>query len=272
MTKTEKRGQKNPVGFTKRRILLLALDYPDGIKEPDLVEEIRNKCGITELKGIRGHLADLREGRIIDGREKDEKRKEGKQYLLKEAQLGKENTWTPNPDFASFHAIALEFLSNVDLAVPFMRTEYTQKMVKEHIFAMLEKRYDIDMSTNEPTVEDLKYLVLTYPSSLIYLFQLPKIYEKGDKEVFPDMSSYIKGLPQGVYFSAVRSLMPLRGQDSVLLLNTALSLLVFMHLDMYPQWRPLFDDDDIAKLKILYESIDSYEDRPDVQEKIEEIS
>jgi hypothetical protein len=141
--------------------LLLALDYPDGIKEPDLVEEIRNKCGITELKGIRGHLADLREGRIIDGREKDEKRKEGKHYLLKKAELGKENTWTPNPDFASFQAIALEFLAKEHLAVPFIRTEYTQRMIKEHIFAMIEKRYDLDMSTSEPAVEQLKYLILT---------------------------------------------------------------------------------------------------------------
>jgi hypothetical protein len=106
---------------------------------------------------------------------------------------------------------------------------------------------------------------------LIYLFQLPKITEKGETEVIPAISSFIKGTPQGAYFSAVRSLMPVRGQDSVLVLNTALSLLTLVHLDMYPQWRPLFDDDDQAKLKVLSDSVDRYENRPDVQEELKKL-
>ena len=254
-----KRGRKHPEGFTKRNILLLAWKYPDGIEEPDLVELIRDELGITELKGIRGHLADLGEGRKISGTFR-----EGKHYLLKEPQLGKENIWTPNPDFDIFREWARKFLYSEDLAIPFMRTEYTQRMVKEHIFDLIEKKFDIDLSTGEAAVEDLKDLVLKYPFALLYLFRIG-ITEEGEKDVIPVGPGIFKNTSLGHFISAIGPILPTRGQYSVGLLNFALSFYSLLQFDMKPEWNDLYDDEDLAKLRRLHETaLDNLVTRSDV--------
>lgn len=247
----EKRGRKHPEGVTKSNILLLALKYPDGIEQPDLVEQIQNELGITELKGIKGHLADLGEGRKKPGRDKSNTWKEGKHYLIKAAQLGKENIWMPNPDFGIFQKMALEVLVNMDLAVPFMRTEYTQRMVNEHVFDLMENKFGVDLSNGE-LAEELKDLLLKYPSALRYLLSLPKITEAGEIDVIPDVPNSLKGTVLGSSLSANLSLIPKRGKDSAGVLYYALSFFTLMELDLNPQYRNMFDEEELAKLRGLY--------------------
>jgi hypothetical protein len=264
----EKRGRKHPEGVTKNNILLLALEYPDGIEEPDLVEQIQNKLGITELKGIKGHLADLGEGRKKPGREKINTRKGGKHYLIKVAQLGKENIWTPNPDFGIFQKMALKFLGKVDLAVPFMRTEYTQRMVNEHVFDLIEKKFGMDLSNGE-SAEELKDLLLKYPSALRYLFSLPKITEEGEIDVIPDVPGSFKGTYLGHFISPLISAIPKRGKDSVEVLHLVLSTFTLIELDLNPKWRNMFDEEELAKLKGLnYKALTSLSSRSGVLENL----
>ena len=166
----EKRGRKYPEGATKRNILLIALKYIDGVEEPSLVAEIQDKLKIKDIKGIKGHLADLSIGRKIAGREKGKTMKEGKHYLTKIEQKGKANIWSPTPHFDIFKNMVLEeFLSDADIAFPFMQTKYTQKMIKEHVFDLIVRDFSIDLS-KEGNIEDLIKKILTKsPSVLKYV-------------------------------------------------------------------------------------------------------
>ena len=264
----EKRGPKHKRGVTKNNILLLALEYPDGIEQPDLVEQIQNKLGIKSEKGITQHLADLGEGQKKPGREKGKTWKEGKQYLIKVAQLGKENIWTPNPDIGIFQKMALKFLGKVNLAVPFMRTEYTQRMVKEHVFDLIEKKFGMDLSNSEPA-EELKDLLLKYPSALQYLFSFQKITEEGEKDVIPDVTAVAKGTYLGHFISPFLSAIPKRGKDSVEVLYLVLSTFTLMELDVHTKWRNMFDEEELAKLRGLNDkALTSLTSQPGVLEKL----
>lgn len=72
------RGPKYPPGIGVRKILLIALDYPDGISESELIEKIQEKLPLRSKKGIKAHLDDLGPGRTIR-----KKWKQGMQYLIK---------------------------------------------------------------------------------------------------------------------------------------------------------------------------------------------
>jgi len=127
----EKRGRKHPEGFTKRKILLIALEHPDGIKERDLIEEIKNKLDIVDDKGIKGHLADLGNGRKIAGREKGKTWKDGKHYLIKTEQSGKPNIWKPNTNREIFEDIWSNELQNREEVLSFFNSRYTQRMISD---------------------------------------------------------------------------------------------------------------------------------------------
>lgn len=162
----EKRGRKYPEGATKRNILLIALECIEGVEEPSLVAEIQDKFKIKDIKGIKGHLADLSIGRKIAGREKGKTWKEGKHYLTKIEQKGKANIWSPTPSFGIFKNMALEeFLSDADIAFPFMQTKYTQKMIKEHVFDLIVRDFSINLS-KEGNIEDLIKKILTVSPSV----------------------------------------------------------------------------------------------------------
>lgn len=187
----EKRGRKHPEGFTKRKILLIALEHPEGIREPDLVEEIKNKLDVVDTKGIKGHLADLGDGRKIQGREKGKTCKEGKHYLIKKEPSGKEieNFWKPNPDQETqiriciamlkgdievfFHERAfhkdlitnpenkdniLLNLGNAQRAldtIRFFNTEYVQRALDTSVLPLFKKRYGIDPSVEAKIPKEL---------------------------------------------------------------------------------------------------------------------
>lgn len=72
------RGPKFPHGVGIRKVLLIALDYPDGISEPYLIDKIQEKLSYTHRRGIKGHLGYLGPGITIKG-----EWKKGKQYLIK---------------------------------------------------------------------------------------------------------------------------------------------------------------------------------------------
>jgi len=131
----EKRGRKHPEGVTKRKILLIALEYPDGIEELDLFQEIRNKWDTNEPKGFKGHLADLGNGRKIAGREKGKAWKEGKHYLIKTEQPGKPNIWKPNFDSEIFQDIWSNELQSREEVVSFFNSNYTQRMISNEYMA-----------------------------------------------------------------------------------------------------------------------------------------
>ena len=59
------RGPKYPPGIGVRKILLIALDYPDGIREPELLEKIQEKLPLRSRRGIKAHLDDLGPGRTV---------------------------------------------------------------------------------------------------------------------------------------------------------------------------------------------------------------
>lgn len=159
-----KGGRKHGEGVTKRNILLIALEYLEGVEESELIDRIKVELELNDRKGIKWHLADLGGGRNVRG----EDYREGKHYLIKEEQSGKANIWKPDTDFEIYREIASELLKEKDCAVPFMQTKYAQKMIKEHGFPLVERVFNIDLSEDTEVVKVLKNIILKYPGSLLY--------------------------------------------------------------------------------------------------------
>ena len=186
----KKRGPKYPSGIAKRKILLIALNYPNDIGEAKLTNEINDLLYKSKAnRGIKGHLDDLGPGRTVKG-----KWREGKQYLIKIPSkyepkkmkgklipilknqgveididnLPEENIWKPNPDLEIFKKIAEELLVK-DTAASFIQTKYTQKMLKEHGFPFVEHVYNVDLSKKTEATELLKEMLLKYPAPLLLL-------------------------------------------------------------------------------------------------------
>ena len=78
--KEQKRGPKYPPGVGKRKVLLIALNHPDGVGEGKLIDEIKEKLSFSNKANrvIKGHLDDLGPGRTVKG-----KWEEGEQLLIK---------------------------------------------------------------------------------------------------------------------------------------------------------------------------------------------
>lgn len=217
----KKKGRKHPEGVTKRNILLIALEYPEGITEEEVREKMEEKLDWEDpdIKGIKGHLADLGLGRKISGREKGKTWKEGKRYLIlnpskstpskiaekilseqglseNDVEPQENNIWKPNPDFEVFKEMADELLEDTNIAFSFVQSEYTQRMIKEHVFPLIKQKFKTDLSKSE----ELKFIVLKYPPVLDWLLSYLKNLNDGMGEsavgkAFETLSPAIEPLP-----------------------------------------------------------------------------
>ena len=61
-----------------------------------------------------------------------------------------------------------------DIAASFIQTKYTQKMLKEYGFPLVEHAFNVDLSKNTEAIEVLKHILLKYPATLLYLLLHPK--------------------------------------------------------------------------------------------------
>ena len=110
-----KQGEKFPVGFIKRKIILIISNqFPKGMKEPDLRDSLREKWGISEPKGVKIHLNDLEE----------------KKVLVKEERRGFPNVWKLNQDYNAFKSLIKDFHNSED-ETDFLRSNYVQSMINE---------------------------------------------------------------------------------------------------------------------------------------------
>ncbi|MBE9593921.1 MAG: hypothetical protein IMF19_10645 [Proteobacteria bacterium] len=184
--KEKKRGPKYPVNVAKKLILNIALDYPDGISEDDLIEKIQEELGLSNRKGIKEHLGDLGPGRVVKGNWK-----EGKEYLIKipskydskflkrkiMSKLATEgldldinalpeiSTWKPNPspkvsgyiyktmmkgDFESayYKLYGGGKQDEERQRLAFLNTKYVQRVIDTYFLPLFKTQYDI------PSIED----------------------------------------------------------------------------------------------------------------------
>ena len=116
LRKRRKRGARFATGLIKRKIvLIISNQFPEGIKEPDLRDALREEWRISEPKGVKLHLEDLKK----------------KKVLIKEEKRGFPNVWRLNPDYQAFKSLAEEFLKSED-KLEFMRSRYTQSIINEN--------------------------------------------------------------------------------------------------------------------------------------------
>lgn len=184
--KAKKRGPKYPVNVAKKLILNIALNYPDGISEDDLIEKIQEELGLSNRKGIKEHLSDLGLGRVVGG-----DWKEGKEYLIKIpskydskvlkrkiiSKLATEgidldinalletSTWKPNPSPKVRGYIYLTMMKGdfesayyklygggkqdeEEQRLSFFYTKYVQRAIETDFLPLFKTQYDI------PSIED----------------------------------------------------------------------------------------------------------------------
>ena len=109
------RGEKFPAGFIKRKIvLIISNQFPKGMKEPDLRDTLREGWGISEPKGVKIHLNDLKE----------------KKVLVKGEKRGFPNVWKLSQDYETFKCLAKEFHNSED-EVEFLKSGYAQLMINK---------------------------------------------------------------------------------------------------------------------------------------------
>ena len=117
LKKRRKRGEKYPEGFIKRKIACtIAQRFPDGIEEPVLRDTLRDEWGISEPRGIKVHLADLEE----------------KKVLVKEEKKGFPNTWKLNQGYETFKYLTKELglLTHED-KFEFIKSKYVQSILTD---------------------------------------------------------------------------------------------------------------------------------------------
>lgn len=155
-----KQGHKYGNDHTKNQILLVLCGYLEGIEEPVLFDIIKKRLGISEIKGFKAHLSDLKDQKI----------------LLKDKQDGKANIWRIKPE--ALPVLARKFLGNTD-ELAFHSSAYCQamiaKVVKQNwLFVKDEDLKDLDLK-GIPAEEylkgyikdfDLKLLLEKSPSAL----------------------------------------------------------------------------------------------------------
>lgn len=136
-----KRGPKHPPGYAKNQILLeLCMIYkPYGIDQPELNSIIKEKFGISDSKGIRKHLEDLKKA----GR------------LCLKSQKGRENVWYLHKN--NLNKVVEVFKegsewSSFDPSKPsFHSSKYCQNMINSELLREIEKRWNLE--TPYPTEE-----------------------------------------------------------------------------------------------------------------------
>lgn len=285
------RGPKFPRGVGKLKTLLVVLSHPDGISEGKLIDEIKEKTTIEDVRGIKGHLGDLGPGRTVKN-----KWKNGQHYLIKvpsryELKANKEklhnilnthhipvdienlpdeNIWMPTPDFATFKEMASEFFKNEELDVPFMQTAYTRRMIETHVFNLIERKFDVVLSSGE-FVEEIKDLFLKYPTPLQYLFESPHIAGEGEVEKLIPIPDFLAGTHLGSMLSVFAEAIPIGGKNSIDLLIYYFSGMALMGLDLHPKWRTMFDEKDRRELEeINRKALVRYFNQPDILSKVME--
>ncbi len=139
--KKRKQGERQPFGYTKRKILLLVLDrYPKDIEEPELRDILREEDQILEAKGVRNHLSDMEKENVI------EKQSMG---------LGKPNIWKAKIGVERFKKIAEMFLDSQD-KFEFIKTPYVQSVINKELVDILSEPWVKILEEHEGRKEDLK--------------------------------------------------------------------------------------------------------------------
>ncbi len=119
MTQLARRGQgqKDPTGSTKRKILFIIFNRPDGISEPDIRDLLQQKENIRSGRGIKKHFEHLFKNK----------------YIQKESRPGFGNIWKPPADFESFKSLISDKLVWTDITneelSEFNSTQYVQQII-----------------------------------------------------------------------------------------------------------------------------------------------
>lgn len=114
LRKKRERGKAFPIGFIKRKIaLILSTQFPKGIREPDLRDFLRENWGVSEPKGVKIHLAELKK----------------KEMLVKEEKKFT-NVWRLSESYEAFKSLLKEFHNSED-EIGFVRSKYAQSIINE---------------------------------------------------------------------------------------------------------------------------------------------
>jgi hypothetical protein len=164
-----KQGQKYDNGHTKNQILLILCEHPEGIEEPEIRDIIKWRLRISESKGLRDHLTDL----------------ENKRLLFKnKGQVGKANKWFPEP--VAFSTLAKRFLNTND-ELTFHASAYCQSMITPTLLREIEKIWDVGHFPSK-TVTDSPD-VFTEEDILEILRQSPTALKRSLENPLEDISS-----------------------------------------------------------------------------------
>lgn len=118
LKKGRAQGERYPKGFVKRKILLrISSEFPKGVEEPLLRDYLRESWNVREKRGVKKHLDDLKE--------------EG--CLSKKTRRGKANIWNLKSDYRGIKSVANRLLKDDVDKLPFVRTDYVQKIVNEKL-------------------------------------------------------------------------------------------------------------------------------------------
>ncbi len=152
LRKKRERGKGFQPGFIKKKIvLIIAKQFPKGMKEPDLRDTLREEYGVSEPKGVKIHLAELEE----------------KGVLIKEEKKGRTNLWKLNQSYETFKYLVKEFYKSKndefeeDDICKFMRSEYFQSIVDENF---------VDHFAAEWWKEYARFINLQYPNKSVEEF------------------------------------------------------------------------------------------------------
>lgn len=186
--KAKKRGPKFPQGEGKIRVLLTALNHPDGIGEENLIAEIKGNLLVTSKRSIKGHLDDLGPGRTVGG-----KWIKGKEYLVKipskyepkakrenlikilknqvaeieveEVKLPEENYWTPYSNIKIFKQMVEDtYHAGWEFIFSFIQTKHVKKMIDDVVINDFESRTGI--SYDEYEKASIKLILTLSPLAL----------------------------------------------------------------------------------------------------------
>lgn len=116
MGEKRKPGERLKEGETRKEILLLVFNHPEGVDEPDIRDAIREKTKIRTRDVITAHLKKLQDQGFI-------------QKIQAPRNSGKPNRWKPSEfDFSVFSKIFADFPTNDHEA--FFSTEYVQGVAR----------------------------------------------------------------------------------------------------------------------------------------------
>lgn len=195
-SKRRKQGQREPIGLTKRRILLIiANHHPEGIEEADLREILRKNDNITEAKGIRSHLSYFEKRKVLINDSKG---------------IGHPNIWKINPDEMIFRSFCASFLRSKQ-KYEFLKSKYAQQMLTDDFINSCGQNwydnYYVPLKEEAKSDEEfleiigkLKILIglIDFRGSLKSIEE--KLLEKKDKKVTVKLGKAIRKSPLILYY------------------------------------------------------------------------